>query len=880
MKKISKFLSAFLALIMVVSIIPMSSITASAASTKTKEQAVAWINSRIGGNVRNMDGAAGYQCVDMVLEYYSFLGVSGGGGNACQYGTGVNNKLPSGFRRIPDEYGFVPQPGDIAVWDIGYGELAYCGHVGLVISADLYSITIAEVWGNSSGTDSLIRKNTYPYNGGSYQHFWGVIRPEYASSSVATTGITLNDSPFSLNIGESKTLSATVFPSNATNKTVTWSSSNTKVATVSSSGVVKAVGAGACTITAKASGGQTASVVAIVKGDTHSPVANATYNGHYYELYDDVLSWKDAKAYCESLGGHLVTITSQAENNFVQTLTSNGAQTNYYIGGTDEEKEGTWKWVTGEAFSYINLGDGEPSATEYEKEDYLFIGKADGKWRDIVNITGGVKVYGFVCEYDKIDGILFEELPEGADPDDYEIVKAYRSKDKQTTTSTSSTLDGWTMYDSQTTYGTWSKVQSTATKPTESDTLQITGTWKQYHYYHYCNYYSNQWNVDSIAYGSSSVRHDTYLNQKLPAISFQDQGNQQAYGGQGASGVTACDYNFYIWFYAGEKTFYNYQTRSKSTTNYFYKWSDWSKWTENPITATDTKQVETKNVYRLKDDTTTYTITYNANGGTGAPASQTKSHGTALTLSSTKPTRTGYTFLGWSTNKTATSATYSVGSSFTTNANTTLYAVWKANTYNVKFNANGGNGTMNNQSFTYDTAEALTANSFAREGYTFLGWSKSSTATTATYKDKQSVKNLTTTNGGYVTLYAVWQKNSVTPDIPENDFTFNIQEPSRTTIRNKDGIILHTNIEGNLPSGARVEWSWNNSKFDVEKNDDGTMTIIAENNGYTTFTATVYGADGNVLATDSIEMRSKSGFFDKIGGFFRSLFGSTNIYDK
>ncbi len=47
-----------------------------------------------------------------------------------------------------------------------------------------------------------------------------------------------------------------------------------------------------------------------------------------------------------------------------------------------------------------------------------------------------------------------------------------------------------------------------------------------------------------------------------------------------------------------------------------------------------------------------------------------------------------------------------------------------------------------------------------------------------------------------------------------------------------------------------------------------------------TFTATLYSADGEVLATDTIEMKSKAGFFDKIGGFFRSLFGTTKIYEN
>lgn len=73
----------------------------------------------------------------------------------------------------------------------------------------------------------------------------------------------------------------------------------------------------------------------------------------------------------------------------------------------------------------------------------------------------------------------------------------------------------------------------------------------------------------------------------------------------------------------------------------------------------------------------TYTVSYNANGGIGAPSDQTKYHGTSLTLSATKPTRTGYTFLGWSTSSISTSTTYQPGDSYSDNSNITLYAVWK-----------------------------------------------------------------------------------------------------------------------------------------------------------------------------------------------------------
>ena len=121
--------------------------------------------------------------------------------------------------------------------------------------------------------------------------------------------------------------------------------------------------------------------------------------------------------------------------------------------------------------------------------------------------------------------------------------------------------------------------------------------------------------------------------------------------------------------------------------------------------------------------------------------------------------------------------------------------------------------------------------------------------------------------------------NCDTPD--PSYFTFEIQKPSTTTIRCKDGIKLHAKTTGKLPDGARIEWSKNNNNFDVNTSASGNeITIISKNNGYTTFTATIYDADNNVIAQDTIEMYSKAGLFDKIGGFFRSLFGSTKIYDN
>lgn len=148
---------------------------------------------------------------------------------------------------------------------------------------------------------------------------------------------------------------------------------------------------------------------------------------------------------------------------------------------------------------------------------------------------------------------------------------------------------------------------------------------------------------------------------------------------------------------------------------------------------------------------TSYTVSYNANGGSGAPSSQTKWKDQALTLSSTKPTRTGYTFQGWATSASG-SVAYAAGASYTANAAVTLYAVWKANTYTVSYNANGGSGAPGNQTKTYGTALTLSSTKPTRTNYTFKGWGTSASATTVSYAAGASY-----TENAAITLYAVWE---------------------------------------------------------------------------------------------------------------------------
>ncbi|CAI3258222.1 InlB B-repeat-containing protein [Enterococcus cecorum] len=146
-----------------------------------------------------------------------------------------------------------------------------------------------------------------------------------------------------------------------------------------------------------------------------------------------------------------------------------------------------------------------------------------------------------------------------------------------------------------------------------------------------------------------------------------------------------------------------------------------------------------------------YTVSFNANGGSGAPGAQTRWYGEVITLSSTRPTRYGYIFQGWAKSSSG-AVEYQPGSKYGLDANTTLYAIWKAETYTISFNANGGSGAPGNQTKTYGQTLTLSSTKPNRTNYNFLGWATSSGSSTAEYQAGGSY-----TNNAAVTLYAVWQ---------------------------------------------------------------------------------------------------------------------------
>jgi hypothetical protein len=126
--------------------------------------------------------------------------------------------------------------------------------------------------------------------------------------------------------------------------------------------------------------------------------------GHYYQRFEPGnITWKEAKLKCEAIGAHLVTITSQEEQNFIDQALLANVSNYYFMGGTDAAKQTKWQWITGEKWGYqiwSTGGDNGPQPSSRPDEDYLLIGPnspaKDIAWFDI-NST--MPETGYICEW-------------------------------------------------------------------------------------------------------------------------------------------------------------------------------------------------------------------------------------------------------------------------------------------------------------------------------------------------------------------------------------------------------------------------------------------------------------------------------------------------
>ena len=236
----------------------------------------------------------------------------------------------------------------------------------------------------------------------------------------------------------------------------------------------------------------------------------------------------------------------------------------------------------------------------------------------------------------------------------------------------------------------------------------------------------------------------------------------------------------------------------------------------------------------------TYTISYDKNNGTGSMADTICTYGVNCYLSKNTIKRDGYKFLGWSTDKNATSAMYDDEykfEPFKLEDDMILYAIWKVHTYTIKYNANGGSGSMSNTTCTYDQNCTLTQNAFLRTGYTFNGWNTKTDGIGTSYKDSGEVKNLTTIAGDVITLYSQWNANTYTISYEYNggkkgtnaptsgtyDKVLTIDNPSKTVTVTGDENGTGATI-GSATSKAQTFAGWTYSNGNTNTAKYGTLS--------------------------------------------------------
>lgn len=223
------------------------------------------------------------------------------------------------------------------------------------------------------------------------------------------------------------------------------------------------------------------------------------------------------------------------------------------------------------------------------------------------------------------------------------------------------------------------------------------------------------------------------------------------------------------------------------------------------------------NIQKSQEYNINYEVGYDANGGSGVPSAQTKVHGTALTLSSTKPTRTGYTFLGWSTISNATAAQYQPGGSYTEDKSVMLYAVWQVNSYTVRYD----NNYMSNNIIPNVV-----------EPSTYLGWRVTTTNTAATDSsaiDKTAIK---ITFPGYDGRSGVQKELSNDLTIGKT-YTFSVYLKAS---RNHNNVVIGPQQGGTTTVNVTTSWQ----KF--------TYTFIAKSNQYSSFV--IYSSANESETTD------------------------------
>ncbi len=234
------------------------------------------------------------------------------------------------------------------------------------------------------------------------------------------------------------------------------------------------------------------------------------------------------------------------------------------------------------------------------------------------------------------------------------------------------------------------------------------------------------------------------------------------------NGGTIIDGNFGRYTYSVGATL---PTNIEKTGHNFEGWFASESLTGSPVAEIYPTDMGNKTFY-AKWSPKNFKVTLVGNGAELSSDIDVTTHvyGTALQLPVLE--KPGYTFYGWYPNAELTGdPVYSIGA--TDMGDKTFYAKWTTNTYYIAYNPAGADGSepMPNSACTYDAESPLAANTYTRTGYEFLGWATAAQASSITYTDGQSVKNLTDVNSEVVELFAVWKPNTYTVTFSQGEPT-------------------------------------------------------------------------------------------------------------
>ena len=225
---------------------------------------------------------------------------------------------------------------------------------------------------------------------------------------------------------------------------------------------------------------------------------------------------------------------------------------------------------------------------------------------------------------------------------------------------------------------------------------------------------------------------------------------------------------------------------------------------------------------------TKYTITYKLNGGKNNSSNPDSYKITTSTIKLKNPTRKGYKFAGWYSDKKCTKKVTQIKKGST--GNKTLYAKWTAHKYTIKFDGNGStSGSMDKlKNRKYGRTYTLTANAYKKKGYTFTGWNTKKDGSGKSYKNKAEIKNLTSKSGGTVTLYAQWKKTKYTITYKLNGGKNNSSNPDFYKITTSTIKLKNPTRKGYKFAGWYSDKKCTKKVTQIKKGSTGNKTLYAK----------------------------------------------------